>query len=451
MSYNAGGRRPFERASRSAHHHIINDSDVQALLSASWIPGAREVSEAEWSLAEPDLQALRSVEHVIAIDGSFTETVVQPSYPSSTIGFMQFGALSFRRSDLHRLDSSPHPAPEDMQRLRNLERLKLAFPIKGVRLSACGSLCDSIRSTLHGFLRSAAIEGVPLIDTLAWLIFERYRPINQRRVAWLLEPDPTASDGRSVDLVDATMRADYTFVSRSDPGRPIYLADVLQLHKRIDEETGAGGIVGYLLAAVEQLLLLHVIRLIHHQQPAALARCVFLRDGPLAFFGQTAKLHAPFRAALDWMRGSAQINLVGLEKSGAFVDHAREIETRIPIGHALILTDDYIYRYIIPKDLEASEIYGRNTYYGRKVIYRPSNSGIHVATIPTSAAIAAPVVADLHGFDTVLACVDELRCDMYDSALFPVALANKLVSLSAHPSQRILQRFAVATVRAQPS
>ena len=81
------------------------------------------------------------------------------------------------------------------------------------------------------------------------------------------------------------------------------------------------------------------------------------------------------------------------------------------------------------------------------MIYRATGGGTHVATIPTAASTASPTKTDLRSFDTVLACVDKLRCDMYDSALFPVALANKLVSLSAHPSQRILQRFAVGSVR----
>lgn len=147
------------------------------------------------------------------------------------------------------------------------------------------------------------------------------------------------------------------------------------------------------------------------------------------------------------MRGAAQINLVGLEKSGAFVDHAREIEGRIPLGSALILTDEYIYRYIVPKDRTTADIYGRTNYYGRKVIYRATGGGTHVASIPTASSMASPAKDDLRGFDAVLAGVDELRCDMYNSALFPVALANKLVSLSAHPSQRILQRFAIGSVR----
>jgi hypothetical protein len=446
MSYNANARRPFERASRSSHHHIINDGDVQKLLHSSWIPNAREFSYDDWVLVEPQLSAAAAIEHIIAVDGSFAEAVVQPNYPSSVVGFMQFGALSFRRSDLQRLDHSPHPAPEDMERLRNLERLKLTYPIKGVRLRACDSLTDSVRLTLFNFFRSAAIENRLLADTLAWMIFERYRRPDERPGRWHLATDPTDPDGGGIDLVESEMRSDFTFTSRSDPSRLVYLTDVLRLHEKIDEETGATGIVGHLLSAVDQLLLLHVMRLIHQQHPAALARCLFLRDGPLAFFGQTANLHAPFRSALEWMRRTARIHLAGVEKSGAFVDHARDIHGRLSNGHALILSDDYIYRFVIPKDVTSSEIYGRNTYYGRKLIYRSTGAGIHVVTIPTSEPIANPTVADLHGFDTVLACIDELRCDMYDSALFPVALANKLVSLSAHPSQRILQRFAVGAV-----
>jgi hypothetical protein len=46
----------------------------------------------------------------------------------------------------------------------------------------------------------------------------------------------------------------------------------------------------------------------------------------------------------------------------------------------------------------------------------------------------------------ILTNIEKLRCDMYDSALIPVALVNKLVSLANHPSTRILQKFAVDTL-----
>jgi hypothetical protein len=47
----------------------------------------------------------------------------------------------------------------------------------------------------------------------------------------------------------------------------------------------------------------------------------------------------------------------------------------------------------------------------------------------------------------LLANVEKLRSDLYDNALLPVALVNKLVSLSDHPSSRILQKFAIESMR----
>jgi hypothetical protein len=69
-------------------------------------------------------------------------------------------------------------------------------------------------------------------------------------------------------------------------------------------------------------------------------------------------------------------------------------------------------------------------------------------SVPTINETANPQSGDFIGLERALQTVDLLHCDMYDDALFPVALANKLVSLSAHPSQRILERFAARSVGA---
>lgn len=46
----------------------------------------------------------------------------------------------------------------------------------------------------------------------------------------------------------------------------------------------------------------------------------------------------------------------------------------------------------------------------------------------------------------ILDVIGQLRCSMYDNALLPIALANKLVSLSDFPSARILEAFARSAV-----
>jgi hypothetical protein len=60
--------------------------------------------------------------------------------------------------------------------------------------------------------------------------------------------------------------------------------------------------------------------------------------------------------------------------------------------------------------------------------------------------VRSHVESDLPNLSEVLTNLEKLRCDMYDNALVPIALANKLVSLANHPSSKILQKFAVDTI-----
>src|SRR5690606_23325332 len=106
----------------------------------------------------------------------------------------------------------------------------------------------------------------------------------------------------------------------------IFLSDVLRLHDVIDEELGGGGILGYLSNALEQLHVVFIIKsIIEELGPETISETIFIRNGPLAFFGQTANLHKPMRKFCLWMQNNHKLTLVGLEKSGPFVDHADEI------------------------------------------------------------------------------------------------------------------------------
>jgi hypothetical protein len=450
MAYGSRGRRPVERASKSAHHHVINDETVVSLVSQSWLPPAHDAVTLPPGIIIPSLGAELPVEHFIAIGGSYQEAVVRPEYPSSTLCFMQFGAVAFSREDLLSVDRSPHPAPEDMERLRNLERLKLAFPLRNMRVADATSLTDSIRQSIYQFFNGAVLSGSSLMDTLKWFIFREFESSGTAGRVWHLASNPCTPDREGIELRLSDIRGDHTFVC-ARTNRPIYLTDVFRLHERIDEELGAGGILGYLTTTIEQLIVVHILRLIARRRPAALANIAIIKDGPLAFFGVTAKLHKPMRDLLRHLSRTVQPNLIGVEKSGPFVEHAQQIRDRIQPGQALILNDAYIYRNILASGSadDSGRSYGASTYYGRKVIFKTRTNAVHVLTIPTDTETANPQLGNFFGFEKALQITDLLHCDMYDDALFPIALANKLVSLSAHPSQRILERFATHSVRAQ--
>lgn len=75
---------------------------------------------------------------------------------------------------------------------------------------------------------------------------------------------------------------------------------------------------------------------------------------------------------------------------------------------------------------------------------------MYVATLPAERYLAEPTAADIPHLHEILSLLSELRCSMYDNALVPVTLANKLVSLSHVPSQRILASFARSQLRVEP-
>lgn len=76
-------------------------------------------------------------------------------------------------------------------------------------------------------------------------------------------------------------------------------------------------------------------------KPGLLGEMLFVKDGPLTFFGVTAPLRKPMRELMQFLGvmdiGRPIIHLVGLEKSGAFVEHAALIEPLLKPGQMLVL------------------------------------------------------------------------------------------------------------------
>lgn len=449
MGYSSqNDKRPFEAASKASHHHIINDPEVKKLLTQLYSPKAEVTERFEERVVKYLPPEVNPIEAIVAVDGGYSEAVLQKQYPSKLLHFMQFGALLFKTQDLKELEKSNFIAPEDMAKLKNLQRLKLVLPTKNYRLKTCDTLTVSVLEIIYSFfLQNSLEEKNSLLDTVAWFLFRRYKGKErlESEKSWLLATNPNSSTGASVLLNEEKMGSDFTFLC-PETGKKIRLTDVFRLHEAIDEERGAVGILGYLLNVVEHFIIIHLIRHLLDSQPGALHKVMFIKDGPTGFFGQTARLHEPMRDLVEWLHTKHEFFLVGLEKSGAFVDHAQELEGRLKPGSVLILDDDYIYQNILPGVPDPNRPYAATSNYGHKVIFKTLKGQMHVVSVPTAGLRKKPCADDLRNLPILLANVETLHCDMYDSALFPVALVNRLVSLAAHPSQRILQRFAIATV-----
>lgn len=445
MGYQSkNNRRPFESASKASHHHIISDPEVQALMRRVYKPPRANDIPIEDLTIDFEPSSNNQVEAIIAVDGGYAEAILDQEFPSRAIHFLQFGALAFKQEDLAEINASAFIAPEDMAKLKNISRLKLALPTNNIRFKDESTIKASVlKAIFEFFAKNDLEEGQSLLDTLAWFIFRRYKTVNRslEEKQWDLATNPLSLNENSVVLKEDEMDRNFTFPCPETSGR-IYLTDVFRLHEVITEETGAAGILGYLLNVVEHLVIIHLIRQLLRHQPDMLSTVLFIKDGPTGFFGQTARLHQPMNDLVNWLFDKHNLLLVGLEKSGAFVDHAQDIQKMLDPGKAIILSDDYIYRYILPGPGDPNRPYASSSNYGHKVIFKTYSGQMHVVSVPTRELNKKPSISDLPNLQVLLSNVETLHCDMYDSALFPVALVNKLVSLSAHPSQKILQKFA---------
>ncbi|MHC5754533.1 MAG: NurA domain-containing protein [Nostoc sp.] len=435
------GRRPNEYASKSGHTHIINDESLQEFLSQCNLPkSADEVTISDCLNFSYEPVVKNPIRNIIAIDGGYSEVSVQTGFPSSTVCFCQIGALIFSIDDLDGLAKQPFIDPDDMAKLKQIQRLKLTLPVRNIQFKNESTLINSVRRTIHNFF-CQKVDNEELVATLRWFIFQEY---DVTLSTWNLASCPVC-ESTGIPLNLGEMTKDYTF-SCNHCSAEIFLTDIFRLHEAIDEELGAGGILGYLITTLEQIILVHLIRLILKMKPALLKEILFVKDGPLAFFGQTANMHRPMRSLVNFLFEHHNLYLTGLEKSGAFVEHADEISEKLTNGTVLILNNDYIYKYILPGKADPTRPYGSTTYYSNKLIFKTLAGGMYIVSLPTSRNMTNPKEADFQNLGAILTNVEKLKCDMYDNSLIPVALANKLVSLADHPSSRILQKFAKGAI-----
>ena len=448
MAIRSRSPKPSEWAAKTNHTHIIQDTFVQKFLSNCDLPSDNLDLQDNFSAATftLDTNIKNPIKHLLAVDGGYTIVDVKKQFPSSQIAFFQFGAVLFQVKDLDELSEKPFIFPEDMKKLHNLQRFKLAIPIRNVKSKSQDSLKNSVRKTTYDFFMEQR-DGHSFMETLSWLIFEEYKEKSKNE--YILGSDPNGDSGK-ISLFRSGIKNDFTYEIE---GKTIYLTDVFRLHEAIDEDQGAAGILGYVTRLIEQLILVHFIKSILQLQPSLLEEFLFIADGPLSFSGQTANMHKPMRELANYLQRKRNLYLVGIEKSGAFVDHAQQIcladdkKTLLKKGDFILLSNHYIYKYIVPGNSETM-LYGSTAYYGGKVIFHSEDGQILVLTVPVPNrdVLRNPKLEQYKNINEIMINMQKLRCAMYDDAVIPVALANKLVSLANHPSKVLLEKFAKAQI-----
>lgn len=449
MSYSSSKNRPFEWASKSQHTHIIKDSAVIEILKRCKFPSNQEDSIDDIKKNIIDLKAgnYSDIRQIVTIDGGYTEVEVRKGYPSSKVSFFQFGALLFSLADLLNISQKAFIHPEDMQKFNQLSRIKLAIPMKGISIDG-ETLKNSIRNILIEFFNRST-ETSTFMSTLKWFLFHEYRSNIKQELK--IGSSPFDDDLNKDIVIKYNDVDDKGFFNAN--GRMYSLIDVFRFHEVIDNEQGASGILGYLTNLIEHVILLHCLKTLSFSKPHKIKEFMFIKDGPLGFFGQTAGLHKDMRELCNFFIEEYDLKIAGVEKSGSFVEHAAEISKGdnppLKPGNILLLSNDYIYKHILPGPndqnlLDKLPVYAHTSYYSGKIIFRNESGNVYVITLPIDdyEKIRFPQEEYYRNLHSILNVLTRLKCDMYDNSLIPIALVNKLVSIANHPSSRVLEKFA---------
>ena len=361
----------------------------------------------------------------IAIDGSYVVERVRDGLPSVLYGFTQAAAAYIDLGILETQKAERFVDPYEIDRAVNTALVTLDLPVARAYTREGVDISTSWREAIDQLFRAKKIEVNRLNQTLLELLFLLHGkpgapastvPVNC----------PTEDCNWDVPVPAQGAQCDACGVS-------LFPTDVLRIHEEVGEEGGNLSALGRLMSVVELLVLVGLATLLWEQsRQELLPNTLFIVDGPLAVYGPPAKLRG---RALDFFQAMAATTprdglfVCGIEKSGAMVDYARQLARHdvLAPGDLLICDEEVIARVTNASNARA---YGKETYWGRKFVYRALDGRVIVPTVmpPTGAPYDAnggqPDPKDYPTLPAILDVIDRTGSSMYVDGIIPVAAAH---------------------------
>lgn len=237
----------------------------------------------------------------------------------------------------------------------------------------------------------------------------------------------------------------------SDCGAEVYLTDTLRIHEQVTDYGDCTSAVTRFMNATEQLLIATFVRMLAHYQPKALSEMAFILDGPLAVFGQPASISfslVKFYYQLQQELASKGLDapvIIGLQKDGQVMEHARSIARFLPANTFRVVDDEYRNAYIASV---GNDNFGTETYFGQDFILKTAKGGVFCVGIPyplpekRGSSAFAQAKVDLSRYGNVIGrafdVIRHFETELYENAVIPVALAHRHASISLTPGGKVL-------------
>lgn len=388
---------------------------------------------------------------VLAVDGSHHEVQVKNGFPGAEASYLTIASVLLDVEKIRRLDQQRPVDPKVFRTTEQAESIDWAFPGCNVITKGEASAKDSLRKRLFDVFDAKRMsdESESLLDTFDVLL--AHKPDDQHPQACPYEDCP-AENGEYV-------RDKGKYICRCEKNMTLYSTDALRIHEGMNPAGTNGAMFAEIMQVLERVWVIHILRTMEQQKwLPSLRKLAIVIDGPLAIFGHPAWLsHSIFKELArlnDAVRAATNgqdILMIGIEKTGEFVEHFRQIDTseegqigQFPKNAMALLTNSYINQNIIFSD--SKRFYGRQSYFGRKLFYKTSSGARIVATLPFLAEehkdLNNAEVTQFPRLTDAVRLLDQLVSSRYPNALSPLVAANAEAAIPLNLGKKVLERLA---------
>lgn len=442
-----------ERASKGGHSDIVKNPDVIKFLDDCVYMRQPDENEAKTIaksyMPAPSSQSLPSM--VVASDASPYSQPISGKFPSTQVGYVK---VSMVLIDVQKFKALIQPGSRFVDPIkvaemhRNADAFSFALPGSNIRYKGAKTVKDGFRLAIWEQLSD---DRTRFSTDSEFTIRGTLLSLGGGFVGIKKCPSCESSVSISGNRDKFLFTVGNEVQTCPDCGERVYLTDSLRIHEQVSDYGDCTSAITRFMNAVEHLLLATFIRMLAKHQPKSLSEMAFIIDGPLAVFGQPASISFSLMALYYQIeselvrRGYYPPIIIGLQKNGQVMEHARSIEPYIEPNSYRVLDDDYRNRYISSVN---NDNFGYETYFGQDFIFKTTKGRIFTVAIPypfeirTATRSFAKEKANVANYGNKLAHAFDLirhfQLDLYENAVIPIALAHRHASISLVPGGKVL-------------
>ncbi len=425
-----------ERLEAIKERFKVRNNGQQDDLTTLNIISKSELSQSDW---QPN--------YVIGIDGGYHKVPVENGFPGAEVGYVTVASVLILLDVIRKLEIQEFISPKEYRESEKASTFDSTFAGTNVIIDDEEDAKSSTRKLLFEQLlnRTEFTDGETLLETYeALLKLKRDKDKDSH-------PPKCPCDKQDDYKYGYNQYACHC-------GKMLYSTDALRLHELHNDIIGCGEMYGQIMSTLERLWLVHILRAFERKNwLGTLRQVAFMIDGPLAVFSTSSWLAKSITDELERLNDlQKEINgidllILGVEKSGTFVNHFESIDTykegskdKFPTQSALLLDDAYIKKNIIFSKSE--KIYGKDTYFGRKFFYKTKTSYkvvISMATfndyqqsLKTANSNQFPRLAD------AMNLLDQITSNRYPNSVTPLISAHSEASIPLNLGKRLFEDIA---------